>query len=329
MAVPPTGTYTLRGDTTLGAIGDREDLQDIVYDISPMDTPFMSNIARGKATTVLHEWITDSLDAASANNAVAEGEDATTSTAAAQVRFGNYCQIMQKTPRVSGTLRAVDTAGRRDELSYQISKRSKELKRDIESAFLSANAATSGSATNARKMAGVGTWLWDNQVQIGSGEATTVTVTSGVPTTAPTAASSATAITEDHLKTLLENCWTDGGEPDVVIMGAFNKKGMSAFSGIATLYRDTQGMRPAQIIGAADVYVSDWGEVALVADRFTVADAVYALDLDYWEAAYLRPIQQNDLAKTGDSDRVQLLTEVTLCAKEPKSSGKIFTTTTS
>ena len=321
MAVP-TGTFT-----QYASIGNREDLQDIVYDISPMDTPFMSNIGRGTANAVFHEWQTDSLDSSSADNAVLEGDDATTNTATATVRFGNRCQIMDKVARVTGTLRAIDTAGRRDELSYQISKRSRELKRDIEAALLSNNAAVTGSAATARKLAGAGTWLWDNNVEKGNA-ATTPTVTSGAPGTAPTAGTAGT-FTEANLKSVLQACWTDGGDPTVVMCGIHNKALASAFSGVATLYRDTQPAAPATIIGAADVYVSDVGTHQIVANRFQPAGTVYAFDMEYWEAAYLRPIQTQELAKTGDSDRTQILCEVTLCAKEPKSSGKVYTTTTS
>lgn len=284
----------------------------------------MSNISRGKADAVFVEWQTDGLDSASADNAALEGDDATTNTATPTVRHGNYTQIMDKVPRVSGTLRAVNTAGRRDEFSYQVAKRGRELKRDIETAFLSNNAATAGSASTARKLAGVGTWLWDNNVEIGA-SATTPTVTSGAPLTAPTAGTAGT-FTEDRLKTVLEAIWNDGGDPDVVLMDSTDKKLASSFAGIATLYRDTQPKAPAVVIGAADVYVSDWGQVQFVADRFTAANNVYVLDLEYWEAAYLRPIQQMALAKTGDSDRAQLITEVTLCAKEPKANGKVYTT---
>ena len=321
MAVPPTGTFT-----GFAAIGEREDLADIIYDISPTDTPFMSNIGRGTANAVFVEWQTDALESASADNAASEGEDATTSTATPTVRFGNYTQIMDKVPRVSGTLRAVNTAGRRDEFSYQIAKRGRELKRDIESAFLSNNAATAGSATNARKLAGAGAWLFGNVVAKGA-SATTVTVTSGAPLTAPTAGTAGT-YTEGDLKTVLEAIWNDGGDPDVVIHNSTDKKLASAFGGIATLYRDTAGKNaPASILGAADIYVSDWGQVQLVADRFIPSSPyVGVFDLEYWEAKYLRPIQQNELAKTGDSDRAQLICEVTLCCLEPDANGKVYTT---
>jgi len=224
-------------------------------------------------------------------------------------------------------LRATDTAGRRDEFSYQTAKLGRELKRDIETALCGLQAAVAGGVGTARVCAGVGTWLWTNQVAKGA-SATTPTVTSGAPTTAPTAGS-AEAITETDLKTAISNCWDQGGDPTVVIAGSFNKKAISAFGGIATLYRDSQGMQPATILGAADAYVSDFGTHQIVASRFSPATDVYILDLETWECCYLRPIQSSELAKTGDSDRRQILAEFTLAAHSPNANAKIYTTTTS
>ena len=150
-----TGTFT-----TVDAIGEAEDVADIIYDISPTETPFLTGAKKGTASNVLHQWQTDALASANKDNASAEGMDATTSTASPTVMYSNYCQILQKTPRVSGTLRKVKTYGRADDMSREIVRRGKELKRDLESALLSGNGATAGSATNARKMAGVGAWLW-------------------------------------------------------------------------------------------------------------------------------------------------------------------------
>lgn len=320
MAVPG-GTFT-----GYSAIGEREDLADVIYDISPTDTPFMSNVGRGRASATFHEWQTDSLAAAAVNSQV-EGDDAAADTASPTVRLGNYTNISRKVPRVTGTLRAVDTAGRADELSYQVAKRGRELKRDIETALLGLQAADAGGAATARVVAGVASFLWDNQTALGL-SATTPTVTSGAPTTAPTAGTAAT-ISETNLKDAISDCWDDGGDPTVVMCGSFNKRTISGFSGIATLYRDSQGMQPATILGAADAYVSDFGQHQIVANRFMPAANVYVLDMEYWEVAYLRPIQQEELAKTGDSDRRMLLAEYTLCAKNPSSSAKIYTTTTS
>lgn len=322
MAVP-SGTFT-----GYAAVGEREDLQDIIYDISPMDTPFMSNAGRGKASAVFHEWQTDELAAASATNAQVEGDDYSADTASPTVRLGNYTQISAKAPRVTGTLRAVNTAGRRDELSYQIAKRGRELKRDIESALLGLQAATAGAAASARTLAGLGCWLWTNQVQKGT-TATTPTVTSGAPLTAPTAGTAGTFVEAD-LKEAVKKCWDQGGNPTVVMTGSFNKQQASQFAGIGTQFRDVQPseVMPGSIVGAADIYVSDFGQHQIVANRFMPSNNVYVLDMEYFEVAYLRPIQQEDLAKTGDSDRKLLIAEYTLCAKEPDSSAKIYTTTT-
>lgn len=321
MAVP-TGTYQ-----RFAAIGLREDLENIIYDISPMDTPFMSNVTRKKATSTFHEWQTDVLDAAVATNAQIEGDDAVTNTASPTSRFGNYTQIMTKVPRVSGTLRASDTAGRRDELSYQIAKRGRELKRDMESSFLGTQAATAGAAASARTMAGVAAWLFGNTVANGTA-ATTVAVTSGAPLTAPTSGTAAT-FSETMLKSAIKQCWDDGGNPNIVMLGSFNKQIASAFAGIATQYRDNQQTGPATIIGSADIYVSDFGQHQIVANRFMPSNQVYVLDMEYWSVAYLRPIQNVELAKTGDSDRSMILTECTVIADNPNASAKVYAVTTS
>ncbi len=324
MAVP-AGSYQ-----TYTAIGEREDLSDIIYDISPMDTPFLSNAARESATAVFHEWQTDSLAAASATNAQIEGDDATTNTADVTSRLGNYTQISTKVPRVTGTLRAVATAGRADELSYQISKRGRELKRDMESTLTGNQAGTAGGAGTARSSAGLGAWLSTNQVKQGA-DATTPPTTSGAPAAAPTAGTAATFV-EANLQAVVKSCWDNGGDPGVIMCGSFNKQAASGFSGIGTQYRDAQpngGLAPGSVIGAADIYISDFGQHQIVANRFQPAATVFALDMEYWCVAYLRPIQTDDLSKTGDSDRRMILAEYTLGAKNEAASGKIFTTTTS
>lgn len=317
MAVP-TGTFQ-----TYTAIGEREDLQDVIYDISPVDTPFMSNVSRGSASQSLHEWQTDSL-AAAANNAQIEGDDPDADSASATVRYGNYCQLSWKVPRVTGTLRATDTAGRADELSYQTAKRGRELKRDIETALLGTQSGTAGAAASARTLAGVGRWLWDNQVQTAT-SATTVTTTSGVPNGTVMSAASASAITETSLKSVIQQTWTDGGDVTLVMCGASDKQTISGFSGIATQYKENN-VGPAAIIGAADVYVSDFGTHYIVANRFMAAGQVYVLDMEYWKVCYLRPIQSTPLAKTGDSDRSMILAEYTLAALNPSASGKVYPT---
>ena len=323
MAVP-TGTFK-----TYEAIGNREDLADMVYDISPTETPLVSNIGRGSATHTKTEWQTDVLESATAGNKVLEGDDATTDTATPTVRLANICQISDKVPRVSGTQESMDSAGRRSEMSYQVAKRGKELKRDIEKTLCGKQAADDASAATARAAAGLATYLWDNQVQIGIGTTQTiVAVTAGFPTTA-VVDGTADTLTEQNLKDAIALAWDDGGEPNMVLCGSHNKQRISGFTGIATQYRDNPKAAPATIIGAADVYVSDFGTVNIVPSRFTPANVVYVIDTSTLEAKYLRPIQMTDLAKTGDSLRKQLLAEYTLCVKSPSANAIIHTTTTS
>lgn len=291
----------------------------------------MSNVARGKATAHLHEWQTDAMASASSSNAHIEGDDATTNTVVPTARFANYTQILTKVPRVSKTQREVSTAGRRDELSYQIAKMGREIKRDLEASLTSRNKAAAGDSASAATMAGLGAWLFGNVVKpTANSSGTTAIITSGAPTTAVSAGTAGTFI-ESDLKSCVKLCWDDGGDPGVVMVGAFNKMQASGFSGIGTQYRDVQpsAVAPGSIVGAADLYVSDFGTHQIVANRFQNANEVYVLDLEYWSVDFLYPFTQEPLAKTGLSDRVLISTQVTLAALNPNASGKVFNVTSS
>ena len=316
MAVP-SGTTT-----TYGITGNREDIEDFIWDISPMDTPFVSNIARVDASATFHTWQTDVLASAAANRQL-EGTDAVINTLDATTQYGNYCQISTKAISVSGTQRAMTHAGIKDELSYQLAKRGKELKRDIEYGLVRNQTTDNGSALTARSLGSVESWLFSysgNVTDYTSG--TTVEYSSGV-VTAPTDASPLLSFTEARLNTAIQQCWTDGGDPDVVMVGPVNKNKGSNFSGIATQYRDNQQKGPATLIGSADIYISDFGEHKIVANRHSRDRTALVLDMEYWAMAELRGIQQTELAKTGDSDKRLLLCEYTLVARNPNSSAKI------
>lgn len=310
MAVP-TNTYQ-----TYQAVGIREDLSDILADISPTERPLYSNIAHTTARQVLTEWQTDSLAAAVATNAAVEGDDATANTAVATLRFNNYCQIATKTAITSGTMRASDTAGREDEHDYQIAKRMRELGRDIEMTLAGTQLATAGAAASARVAAGLAGYIYTNLVRMGV-SATTPPLSSGGHPSAAQVAGSATAITEALFKSGIALAWAAGGEPTLFLMDAANKQTCSTFTGVATQYRDNQQVGPGTIIGAMDFYVSDFGSHALVASRFMPSDLIYGVDTEYVDCAFLRPIQENPLAKTGDSDKTQILAEFTLRVTEP------------
>lgn len=187
----------------------------------------------------------------------------------------------------------------------QLSKRSKELKRDLEFAVTQNAAAVAGSSATARAMAGMETWIASNKDQDATSGTTPVT-SSGAATTAPTDSSTVRTMTEAQLKTVLASAWDAGGDPSTLMVGSFNKQIASTFSGIATLYRDTAPkVGQAQIIGAADVYVSDFGQLAIVPNRFQRGRTALVIDWDYWKICALsgRSFKQERLAKTGDSEK--------------------------
>jgi len=312
--------------TRYSAIGIREDLSNVIYNISPEETPFISNIGRESVKNTYYEWQTDSLAAASAANAALEGDDVSSFAAVSPTsRVGNYTQISTKNVVISGTLESVDKAGRRSELTYQLAKLGSELKRDMEAALLANQAAAAGSTTVARRTAGLPAWLTSNTSTGVGGANPTVGST---PTAARTDGTQR-AFTETLLKTVIQSVWTQGGTPKMLMVGPFNKVASSAFTGIATRFRDVPAGQQAQIIGAADVYVSDFGTVNIVPNRFQRDRDAFVVDPDYASLAVLRPIQQMELAKTGDAEKRLMLVEYGLKVNSQAAHGIIADLTTS
>lgn len=313
----PTGTFSV-----YQAKGIRENLADVIYNISPIDTPFMNNIGRTTATNTFFEWQTDSLASPDTANARIEGDDADGTTAAPTSRLGNYTQISSKTVVVTGTLEAVNKAGRRSELSYQLAKRAAELKRDMESILVGPQAAVSGSDTVARKTAGFEAFVRSPTSVRGTGGAdpTLSGTTSGFPNAAPTDGTQV-AFTEAMLKQGLQLVWAAGGDTDIVMVGPKNKAIVSGFPGIATRFRDVQPGKQAAIVGAADVYVGDFGEVTIVPNRFQRDRSALLLDTEYLSVAYLRNFQTIELARTGDAEKRELLVEYGLKVHNPAAQG--------
>jgi hypothetical protein len=306
---------------TYTAIGQREDLSDVIYNISPTDTPMMSSIGKTKATAILHEWQTDSLAAAVLTNAAVEGATASDATMSPTTRVGNRTQIFQKTIKISGTLEAVDKAGRKSEKAYQLAKASAEIKRDIELTLLSNQVASNGDSSTARTLGGLQAWLATNG-DFGSGGSAGA---SG--TTARTNGTNRT-FTEDILKVVIKEVYESGGNPKVLMVNPGHKQTVSAFAGIAAQRYMAPSNEPTTIIGAADVYLSDFGTVSVVPNRFMNStnagnEVAFVVDPDMAAVAYLRPFQTNELAKTGDSEMTQLLAELTLEVKNQAAHGII------
>ena len=247
--------------------GMREDLSDLISDISPTETPFQSNIGSEPCSNTFFEWQTDSLASASGSNAQIEGDDLgnTYSAVTATDRIGNYTQILRKSFLISRTEQVVRKAGRADERGYQAAKAAKELKRDWETSLLDNNAAVGGSDTVARETGGLVAFIKTN---ISSSNTNSV---DPVWTSAPTGARSdgtTRAFTETILKVVAKLCYDNGGEPSILMVGSSNKQTVSSFAGIASSRFNTSGNAPVTIIGAADVYVSDFGNLAVVPNRF-------------------------------------------------------------
>lgn len=315
MAIP-TNTWS-----TFSAIGNREDLTDAIFNIDPVDTPFASSISRVKATGVKHEWQTDTLEAAT-NVGHVEGDDATADTATPTTRLDNYCQIFRKVVSVSRTQRTVLSAGRRDEYAYQLAKRGKELKRNIEVALTSARGKTAGTIDTARYLGGIETWLTkaNGSVHLNT---TATTPGSGATVLDGTPVATTAAVLKAEVDTVIGSLWTNGSDANVIMAGVTGKKKLSGMTGIATLYREVPKGQEGNIIGGADLYVSDFGEYVIVPNRFSRDRSFLFLDYDFWSIAELDPVQVVPLAKTGDSDRAFIVCELTLECRNPKASAKI------
>jgi hypothetical protein len=311
--------------------GLRESLHDRIYNISPEETPFLQGAGRGpNAKQTLEEWQTDSLAAADGTNAQWEGDDASFSTPAATVRVGNYTQILRKTLVLSDTLEVVDKAGRRSELAYQLAKRGSEIKRDLETVMLRAQAGVAGSVGAARTLAAMNAWLKTN-TNFYTTDGGDPTYTAGVPDAVRTDGGTLRAFTETIAKDVIQQCWTEGANPSVIMVGPVNKQRISTdFAGIATRNYDLSNVsaKPMAAIASIDVYVSDFGVLRVVPNRFQRERDAWFLDWEYVETRFLRPLSQVKLAKTGDAEKRMMIQEVTLCVKQEAALGAAFDLTT-
>ena len=312
----PTGVYV-----SFSSVGLREDLENVIYDISPTDTPFMSMGGRTDAIAVNHEWQTDSL-AAAADNFNEEGATLTASEPAATTRVGNICQISLKTTLVSGTLDAVSKAGRNEELAYQMSKRSKELKRDMERTLVGVNQAKTAMSADStvRKLGSLTTWVNTNISKASNGS------NGSGAGAAARSDGSARAFTETLLKAAIVSAYNEGADIQYLMMAPSAKQTFSSFVGVGgasgvSNFTDTADQR---IIGGMDVYVSDFGEMAVVPNRLQRSRDVWLLDPEYYGVAYLRPFFQKEVASTSDGEQRAIITEYTLVCKNEKALGAVY-----
>lgn len=306
---------------TYDQVGIREDLVNAIYNVDPVEVPFLSMAPKNRAKATLHEWQTDSYAAASDKKAV-EGADATFSPASPTVRLTNITQISDGTAQISGTLEATNRAGRDREMNYQILKEGIVIKRGMETTLVGTNKAKAvGNATTARDAGSMLSYITTN---------TSFGATGADPTGDGTDArtdGTQRAFTEALLGNVIDQVWNSGGSPDTILVGSFNKRAMNAFTGRATSTDHDANSR--SIIAAMDVYVSDYGDIKVVPDRFSRPRDVLVYQKSMWAVSLLRNMKTDDIAKTGDSTKKQIITEFTLEARNEKSSGGVFDLTTS
>ena len=305
--------------TSFDAKGIREELSNIISNISPEDVPFQSNVGSENVSNTYFEWQTDEL-ASAQNVPVIDGDDVSSfDSTASTARVGNYTQIARRTMIVADNLGSQDLAGRNDEISYQMAKRGSELKRDVELILTANSAKNAGNSSTARVTAGLGAWIATNTSKAGDG-------------TDPTAVDGSDArgdgtqrdLTEAMVKDVMQQAFTEGGQPSVLMVGPYNKTVVSGFAGIAAQRYQAPSDGPTTIIGAADVYLSDFGTLSVVPNRFQRERDAFLLDPEYASVCYLRPIQAVDLAKTGDAEKKMLLCEFGAKISAQKAHGGVF-----
>jgi hypothetical protein len=323
-------------DTYANAPSIREDLMDVIYNISPTDTPFVSNVGTGSSKGTYHEWQKDTL-AAPEDNPVIEGADATPVALAPTVRLGNYCQINEKTWVISGTDLVADNAGKGVDMAYHEAKKGLELRKDVEYVCVAVNKGSDAGAgwagTEAARQTGtVMAWLNTNTefdaVGTGGAPGADPTTEDGANARTDSTATTLRTFTEAMLTSVIDDIYIQGGDPDVIMCNTAQKRAISGsgggdgFKGSAD--ENKNDVMRKRIINAVDFYESDYGVLAVTPNRYMRQRDVFVLDTDMWEVAYHRPFQTSDLAKTGDNEKKQMIVEWTLVSKEEASSGGIF-----
>ena len=317
----PTNTFD-----SYDAVGIREDLSNVIYNVSPEETPFYSKARKSKAANTYVEWQTDALRA-SAANAHVEGDATTANARTATSRLGNYTQIFKNAVVVPDTDEGLNKAGRGREIAYQVMKTAKEQKLDIEKALFDNNARVAGNATTARELAGAPAWLVTN-TSFATGGIPSGANPTGDGTDARTDDGTPVAFSQTRFDTVMQSIWEEGGKPDTVYLSAFQMNVALGFTGNNN-QRSTVQAGGEKVIKSLAVYVTPWGTVEFMPSRENRAKDVFIMQDNMWEVAVLRPTKNVELAKTGDNTTRQVVTELTLKCLNEKANGGIFDNTTS
>ena len=308
--------------TTSNAVGEREQLADIIYRLDTSETPIFSAVEKITTNGVFYEWQVQELAAAATDNHVNEGADASFATPTATSRLGNYHQISVKDFAISGTLESVDKAGRERESAYQTVLKGLELRRDIEKSVGDTNVARSSS--DPRKSASLLTWITNISAPSDMGAAT------GDGTDTADVTGTARALTLAQIEAANQAAWEDGGSPKILVCSATNKANISNLSAAGTnlvtnQVNATAGTAPS-FVGAVSVFLTDFGELQLTPSRFMSNDKLFVIDPEYVCIGTLngRNFAESELSKTGDAEKTQIVTEYTLVVKAPKAHGAVI-----
>ncbi len=289
---------------------NREDLAAAVYRISPVDTPFVSAVPRAKASAVLHEWSTDAIDTTNTSNARLEGDALARAASTTPARKQNYCQISSRDATVTGTQRATNPAGIDDMMAYQMSKKSLALRKDMEAILLGNQGQVAGDATTARKLRSFNAWIGGNGSRGASGADSTAATAAATDATA----GDLRTLTEAMLKDAIKDAFDDGGEPDLVLVGTYNKQVVSGFAGRASQQTIVANKT---ILGAASLYASDFGDLKIVPSRTQRGRDLFVVDTDKVAVAFLRAFEPQELGRVGDAVTRDIISEYTLEMRHP------------
>lgn len=307
----PTNTFD-----SYDVVGIKEDLSNVIHDLSPDETPFYAKCAKVKAKAVHSEWQTDALRS-SGTNAHIEGDDTTAAARTATVRLGNYTQIFKDAVIIPDTDEGLDKAGRTKEMAYQVMKIAKEQKLDIEKALFANNAYVVGNSTTARELAGAPTYMVTN-INMGANEGANAAGTGADARTDETTA--LTAFSQNKFDSVMQSIWEEGGKPDTCYLSATQMAVALGFTGNNNQRNETSN---GKVVNTMGVYVTPWGTIQFTPTRENRSRDVFIMQSDMWKVANLRATKNTPLAKTGDSSKRQVVTELTLQACNEKSSGLI------
>jgi hypothetical protein len=299
--------------TTGDAVANREDLSDIIYNIDPTDTPFVSSIGRRNVSNINFDWQTEELPTVDGDNAHAEGFELERSQSTPTVRLSNTCQISKRDATVSGSQNKANAAGKAKEMAHQMALVSKALKRDVEKVLVGAQGRDTGSVSGVRKTRALESWLDTNVLRADNG------ASASSETAAPTDGTQR-AFTEDLVKEAMQTAFINGAEPSVLMIGPVNKLQVSGFTGRS----GTQVSVGANTVTSnVTVYASDFGELKVVVNRWQRERTAFLLDPQYAAVAYYRNFQRTPIAKIGDADTEMIVVEYGLEMKNEKAHAAI------